>query len=58
MVHVVSFGKMKLCFFMCGQTPDGGPLEGLTSQLTSPTFGRDVKQGAMCHDMACKMGLD
>ena len=35
-----------------------GELGGLISQLTSSSFGRDVKLGAPCLDAACKVGLN
>ena len=35
-----------------------GDLGGLTSQLTSSSFGRDVKQGVPCLDAACTVGLN
>ena len=35
-----------------------GNLRGLTSQLTSPSFGGDVKLGVPCLDMACTVGLN
>ena len=31
---------------------------GLTSQLTSSSFGRDVKLGVPCLDAACNVGLN
>ena len=34
-----------------------GDLGGLTSQLTSSSFGRDVKLGVPCLDAACTVGL-
>ena len=35
-----------------------GDLGGLTSQLTSSSFGRDVKLGVPCLDAACTVGLN
>ena len=35
-----------------------GDLGDLTSQLTSSSFGRDVKLGVPCLDAACTMGLN
>ena len=35
-----------------------GDLRGLTSQLTSSSFGRDVKLGVPCLDAACTVGLN
>ena len=35
-----------------------GYLGGLTSQLTSSSFGRDVKLGVPCLDAACTVGLN
>ena len=35
-----------------------GDLEGLTAQLTSPSFGKDVKLGVPCLTVACIMGLN
>ena len=31
---------------------------GLTSQLTSSSFGRDVKLGVPCQDATCTVGLN
>ena len=35
-----------------------GDLGGLTLQLTSSSFGRDVKIGVPCLDAACTVGLN
>ena len=35
-----------------------GDLGGLTSQLTSSSFGRDVKLGVPCLDAACTVSLN
>ena len=35
-----------------------GDLRGLTSQFTSPSFGRDVNLGVPCLDAACTVGLN
>ena len=35
-----------------------GDLAGQTSQLTSPSFGRDVKLRVPCLDAACTMDLN
>ena len=35
-----------------------GDLGGLTLQLTSSFFGRNVKLGVQCLDVACTVGLN
>ena len=35
-----------------------GDLGGLTSQLTSSSFGRDAELGVRCLDAACTVGLN
>ena len=50
-VTEVKLGRVRVKLWM-------GDLGGLISQLTSSSFGRDIKVGVPCLDAACTVGLN
>ena len=59
-------GKVRECAYRRGtevklgrvRSNSGWVTSELTSQLTSPSFGRDVKLGVPCLEAACTVGLN
>ena len=53
----VPLASLKLSMAVYGQKLDGRPPDERPKQLTPPSFGRDVKLGVPCLDVACIVGL-